>query len=643
MRKTLTLLLLLLCVYGKAQDREVIDSLARKVANSKDEHEKARNLLNLGKAYFQTDYQKSLLFINRSIEISERNHFDTTLAFAYNARGVIQINMGMHREAAASLDSSAKYHGKTGNMQGVAGVYGNMGALYFTIGEYARSLEYQIRCLKIEESLNDRVGLAVTAAGIANVYFVQKDFQKAIEWYEKALFLNRETSNKTDEASALYNLGLSLANLKRYPEAVKKMNESIALADSIGSQEGLANGYYGMGVIYTDLGELDKAQMYCQRSLDIYEASGNIYRAIDVIGWMAEIYFNKKEYAKGIIYYERLLSMSLETGTRQYERDALRGLYRSYAALKDYDKAYDFQSRYIALKDSLFNEEKMKQLTEMQTRFETEKKESENIVLQQQNRLQSYEISRGWYMLLGLASLLILAIVIAVFAILQNRLRARQRTLQLEQKLLRSQMNPHFIFNSLTAIESFIYTNEPKAAGRYLSDFSQLIRLILDNSREEYIPLSKEISTLKYYLDLQRLRFNEQFDYSLEVEPEIDTENIAIPPMLAQPFIENAIEHGIKAMDHNGIIGIRFSLKGKMIHVEVSDNGIGITQSALSEKDQRSHRSLATVITNERLANLNRSKAEKIQLHIEEVLDDDHHVAGTRVAFDIPLREVFGK
>jgi len=204
-------------------------------------------------------------------------------------------------------------------------------------------------------------------------------------------------------------------------------------------------------------------------------------------------------------------------------------------------------------------------------------------------------------------------------------MREQNRFLVLEQKLLRSQMNPHFIFNSLSSIQSFIFENNPVEAGSYLSRFAELIRSILYNSREEYITLEKEIQTLINYLDLQKLRYDNKFDYEIDLDPMLDKETISIPPMLAQPFIENAIEHGIKHLNNPGIINISFTKLEETILLIVEDNGIGIRAAKkINNAKAKEHQSLATIITRERIEILNKGQKKKLYyMDIIESTDPD--------------------
>jgi len=239
----------------------------------------------------------------------------------------------------------------------------------------------------------------------------------------------------------------------------------------------------------------------------------------------------------------------------------------------------------------------------------------------------------------GLGILFLLSVVIAWLVVRQNKLKFEQTSLQLEQKLLRSQMNPHFIFNSLTSIESFIYENQPKEAGKYLSDFARLMRLILENSSEEFIPLNKEIKTLEYYLVLQKLRLENTLTYSIKTDGIEDIESINIPPMLTQPFIENSIEHGIRGSKVNGHIDIEFTMIDKdQMQIQVTDNGQGIdNKSRLNNERKEDHKSMAMQVTKERLQVLNKSKRQKVTFSISDISNSDANKTGTKVIFTIPL------
>jgi LytS/YehU family sensor histidine kinase len=211
----------------------------------------------------------------------------------------------------------------------------------------------------------------------------------------------------------------------------------------------------------------------------------------------------------------------------------------------------------------------------------------------------------------------------------------------MEQRLLRAQMNPHFIFNSLASIQNFVINEDADQASIYLSRFSQLVRNILDNSVEEYISLEKEINTIENYLELQQVRYAGKFSYRITLDKKIDPENTRIPPMLAQPFIENAIEHGIRHKGSPGNIDIRFELQDGLIRFTVEDDGVGRQKAQEIESKQGSrHRSMATSLTRDRLNALNKKQKKKIVMEITDLKDADGNGCGTRVAFGVPLSVV---
>lgn len=243
------------------------------------------------------------------------------------------------------------------------------------------------------------------------------------------------------------------------------------------------------------------------------------------------------------------------------------------------------------------------------------------------------------YFNITLAALVIIIILFFIMIIRHNKIKAKQQMIYIEQRLLRTQMNPHFIFNSLTNIQDFIFKNEPLKASKYLTNFSNLVRSILESSREEYIPLETELGTIENYLELQKLRHEDKFDYRIEVDETIDPSAVMIPPMLGQPFIENAIEHGLRHKGSRGLVTLRIKIKGDTLQVEIEDNGIGRKRSAEIMKNADTvHRSRATEITIERLRSINRKKKRKSALIISDLKDDSGDPAGTLVSYEVYLK-----
>ncbi|HZK07516.1 MAG TPA: two-component regulator propeller domain-containing protein [Bacteroidales bacterium] len=216
-----------------------------------------------------------------------------------------------------------------------------------------------------------------------------------------------------------------------------------------------------------------------------------------------------------------------------------------------------------------------------------------------------------------------------------------KQLLEIQQKALRLQMNPHFIFNSLNSIQSFILTRDVDMAINYLSRFSQLMRLILANSRQSMIALADEIKAITLYLEIEKLRFDNRFDYDIRLDPEIDEEFTGIPPMILQPFVENAIIHGLMHKTTMGSISIVFIKKGNNLFCTITDNGVG-RERAMEIKNESGlgTKSRGMIITNERLELLSQNVDEKFSVQIVDLKDAEGQAAGTRVELTIPIQEV---
>ena len=221
----------------------------------------------------------------------------------------------------------------------------------------------------------------------------------------------------------------------------------------------------------------------------------------------------------------------------------------------------------------------------------------------------------------------------------RERLEMEKSLLQLEQKALRLQMNPHFIFNALNSIQGIITLRDAKTARYYLAKFSKLMRLVLENSREPMITLAGEIQTLENYLSLEQFSRGDSFDYFIELDEEIDDEEYLIPPMILQPFVENAIIHGVAHLTHKGKITVAFNLLDDKIECTITDNGVGREKAGkINSQRDHHHKSTALLVTQERLNILNPGEAQSIE--IRDLVASNGDSAGTQVVVRIPIREV---
>jgi LytS/YehU family sensor histidine kinase len=236
-------------------------------------------------------------------------------------------------------------------------------------------------------------------------------------------------------------------------------------------------------------------------------------------------------------------------------------------------------------------------------------------------------------------------LLIGLILVIQNRMQVKRRlTLQkevaeYEQKALHLQMNPHFVFNCLGAISSFIVQNGTDSALKYLSKFSKLMRLTLEYSKGSLIPIDKEIESLKNYLELEQLRFNNKFEFTIESSAKVEF-NMGLPPLLIQPFVENAILHGMVPKEGNGNISVYFDVQNNQLICTVTDDGIGLSESRnLKENSVTAHKSMALEITKKRLEIMESTTSKSAQIDIEE-LNGPNNTTGTRVTLRLPVQYI---
>lgn len=226
-----------------------------------------------------------------------------------------------------------------------------------------------------------------------------------------------------------------------------------------------------------------------------------------------------------------------------------------------------------------------------------------------------------------------------IFKNLKNKIDTERRLLFAEQKALRSQMNPHFMFNSLNSIRSYILVNDSEKADEYLTSFAILMRRVLENSKHNFISLQQEIDTLKLYLQLERMRFDESFTFDIKLSRNLNVSEIKIPPMLIQPYLENAIWHGLVPKKQNGELLLLFKKIESVLLVVVEDNGIGRRRSAQIKRRRKNHKSTGQANVDERIYLLNKQLGSNIILKIIDLYDNNDKAKGTRVEIKIPISD----
>lgn len=300
-------------------------------------------------------------------------------------------------------------------------------------------------------------------------------------------------------------------------------------------------------------------------------------------------------------------------------------------ATKQYGRAQQQQELLIDEYRNLYEAENARAIAEMSTVYQLIAKDKSIHHLNETVGLtiDRLESNRLWLLISTLAALLSISTVLFLYYFQkQRKLRNEKEKAQLEQRLLRTQMEPHFIFNTLSALQSFVRFDEKEKTLKYLNQFGRLLRSSLELSRESQVPLSEEIETLENYLSLQQMRYDEAFSYTIEVDDNEDIESIYIPPMLIQPFVENAIMHGFDQNKRDGRLHIRFDIQDQILLVNIQDNGRGIS----SNQTGAGHKSLSTAISKERLDILAKESEQPAGFTISSTPQ------GTLVVITIPIK-----
>jgi len=214
----------------------------------------------------------------------------------------------------------------------------------------------------------------------------------------------------------------------------------------------------------------------------------------------------------------------------------------------------------------------------------------------------------------------------------------KQKGTELEMQALRAQMNPHFIFNSLNSINRFILQNQRAQASEYLTKFSKLVRLILQNSQASLIPLESELESLELYLNLEALRFNYHFDYKISIPKDMDISALQVPPLILQPYVENAIWHGLMHKEEKGRLDVEVSNENDHLYFKITDNGIGRENAAtMASKSATKHKSMGLRITAHRIAMVQNSETINSPVTINDLVNADGSAAGTEIVIKIPV------
>ena len=462
--------------------------------------------------------------------------------------------------------------------------YNQLFKLHFELKDYDKALSYVKATDSLFSNGIDTASIIAIKSNKASVYLQLKEYNKALQSYAEAMSLSQKKGNPKILVSVLNNIGYTYIEAGEYESAEKFLRGAVTLNKNIKTVN--AAPYKGLGNLFLLTAKNDSAEVNYNKALEIYISNKNIKDEIEV--------------------RDKLVAISIMFG--------------------DYVKALNNQIVRDSLQLNVSRLEKDRLLNFANVNYEVKQKETE---INHQKEINA----RNKWLLISTVLLFVLLAIATAFYVYNTKLRAANKASKLEQSLLRVQMNPHFIFNTLAAIQNITLEGNPIKSSNYIAKFSKLIRQNFDYVKKESIPLDKEIAMISNYIETQQLRFNNIFTYSIEIEDSIDIFKIKVPPMLLQPFVENAIEYGLKEKKEGGELLLKIEKKSQELLFVILDNGLG--RSAKAKQKKITEELHATSIFIERLKM--RKKGEEKTFTIEDLFDKNNNPIGTKVFFKLKI------
>ncbi len=598
-----------------------------------------RAYIELGIEYFfRSNYDKALEYYFKALKIAEETGDEETVSECQSEIAIVYKNQGKYDLALKYNRKALDYARFSGDSSWAAVCYANQGTIYLMKGYFNLALNNYLTALKTFEKLDQKRRMGACYLNVGKIYAGQRDDNQAIKYYRLALANARKTGNNMNMADSYMSMGKVWLDRQQPATARICLDSAMTVLKESGYTHRMDDCFMLIGDTYKMDHRYDKAEEYYGRSLELSTRENDLPGMSGSLRNMAETEYLKNNLSKALAFGQRSLDIARKTGNPEALQASWEILSKIYEAGGDDTKALAAFKMYSVFKDSLFNESKYRSIREAEAKYETEKKEQQLALLTQKSEVQQLKLSRRRNLLFASGAGIVLALLFSFLLVRQNRIQSKQKAILLEQRLLRSQMNPHFIFNSLIAIQSYIYNSEPLQAGDFLAKFADLIRLTLEHSRVEFVPLNDELRMLTAYLDLQVLRFDNKFDYTLTVDKKPGVESVKVPPMFAQPFVENAIEHGLRYKQGRGHLNIIYEkTSDRCMTITVEDDGVGRKKAAEIEKKNQ-HRSRAMKITQERLAVLTKKYRHKFTLEVDDIKNKSNNVSGTRVSITLPFQ-----
>ena len=608
----------------------------------------------------ENDLKKALYHYEKVEETQKLSTVYANLSNFYNGRS-------NSREAEDILKRGISFFQKIGDLDGENNLTVSLSWYYTSTGDFEKGIPVCEKSITLTEKLSSASSSKKTIWGVP--YFYMSRFYRYAGDYETSLaYLRRARKWYSEDWGEIGNWSAEVGDIHRIMRNYDSAMYYLRPFDTVRRITSKSFGITNLANLYIDLKEYDKAIPLIKSSIGIVNKTNNSQNGHNYTA-LAKAFIGNKNYQEALKAARKgqiLLNIEVHKIRLMENYEVLSQIFHS---LKRNDSAYYYVRQYASLKDSILNRQFYWRLSNYKKTAEDEKRTSQINLLNKDIELKSEKLKQEAFvkntLIAGLAFVLLMAIfLIRVLSLrrkneklklqrdfevqqLENekqQTELRQQATELEMQALRAQMNPHFIFNCLSSINRFIIKNETEVASDYLTRFSRLIRMVLTNSQRAVISLQDELEMLCLYLDMERLRFKNSFDYNVHFKNVIDTGAISIPPLLLQPFCENAIWHGLMHKEEHGRLDISINMEENILYCEITDNGIGRTKAAeLGSRSVEKEKSLGLKITKERLALFNKNNRAETFYEIEDLYDVNNEAAGTKVKLQILYKEEVGE
>jgi tetratricopeptide (TPR) repeat protein len=676
-----------------------IDSLRKKLTLLKDSA-RIDCINELGLQFIELSVKDSAAYYEKSAyDQSATLHYNHGLAVSTYLMGTSETHFYNNFTEAEKLGKqSVNYYQKTSNKDGLAANYSQLSFACFSQSRYDEALYYAEECYTLVRKNLDESGMSDILTLITQIHLKRGEFDLGFESAQEALQLALRKGDLTEIHDCQIALGSICMGIEDYPLALdyyrsyyqnytredsvseskdetyvwtkmefaeiyshlNKFDSALLiynLFDTIHAQEKDLRVYLGSkGEYFMLTGEYDKALPTLLRALALHRKFNDRNEIVRIVLDVANTYNALHNENQALSYAREGLSLGLETQARQRMRDSYKLLYTIYNSRGETDSAYFYYRAYIQTKESLTDDQTKGKFAANRYVEKIATLNDEKLISQQKLKIQDQQLKNETLIRNLLISFVFIVLMLS-FLVLRNILLKRRneklkndniynelqhKTSEMEMQALRAQMNPHFIFNCLNSINRFIMKNESQVASDYLTQFSRLIRFVLNNSKKAWITLEDEIEMLKLYLDMEKLRFKDAFNYHFQYDEAIDLTGVFIPPLLLQPFVENAVWHGLMHKKENGEVTISFRIENDILHCNIIDNGVGRSAAASAgSKSSQAQKSMGIQITRERLALINGDlEDEKVAFHIEDMYDNTGRPTGTKVSLKIKFRKI---